>query len=158
MDEKKVYAGIYDKVAGNLSASGGSFGYKRSTFLCDVGGHPGDVQVDKYLELSNPEFMEAVYVAALKRLPDEKTVEFWAGKYGMPREEFQREVLRCIASSSVAAINHIRLVDNPYFRQRQGIRYRVLGLLYGLTDKSNLRELGKKLPEPLQKIIRKIFL
>lgn len=158
MDEKQVYAGIYDRVAENLAAGGGTFEYGRNTFLCDVGGHPQNVCVAGYLELSNPEFMEAVYVAALKRLPDRPTVEFWSGKYDMPREEFQREVLRCVANSSVAAINHVRLTDNPYFQTRQGVKYRALGLLYGLTDKSNLREFGKKLPAPLQKIIRKIFL
>lgn len=158
MDEKQVYAGIYDRVAGNLSAGGGVFEYGKSTFLCDVGGHPQDVCVTRYLELSNPEFVEAVYVAALKRLPDRPAAEFWAGRYDRPKEEFQREVLRCIANSSVAAINHVRLTDNPYFRQKRGIKHRALGLLYGLTDKSNLREFGKRLPGPLQKIIRKIFL
>lgn len=158
MNEKQVYAGIYDKVAGNLAAAGGAFEYGRNTFLCDVGGHPQDVCVDKYLGLSNPEFMEAVYVAALKRLPDRRTAQFWERRYDLPREEFQREVLRCISRSSVAAVNHIRLADNPYFRHRRGIRQKALGLLYGLTDKSNLREFGKKLPGPIQKIIRKIFL
>ena len=34
----------------------------------------------------------------------------------------------------------------------------MLGLLYGMTDKSNLREFGKKLPDPVQQIIRKVFL
>lgn len=156
--QERIYAGIYDKVAGNLSAFGGIFEYRRNTFLHDVGGHPQDVCVARYLELPNPEFMEAVYVAALKRLPDRRTVEFWAGKYDMPREKFQQEVLRHIASSSVVAINHIRLIDNPYFQQRCGLKYRAMGLLYGLTDKSNLREFGKKLPVPVQKVIRKIFL
>ncbi len=158
MNEKQVYEGIYDKVAGNLAAAGGVFEYGRNTFLCDVGGHPQRVSVEKYLGLSNLEFMEAVYVAALKRLPDRRTVEFWEEKQGLPREEFQREVLGCLANSSVAAINHICLADNPYFQYRRGLRQRALGLLYGLTDKSNLREFGKKLPAPVQKIIRKIFL
>ena len=56
------------------------------------------------------------------------------------------------------AINHMEIVDNPYFKQRRGIKYHVMGILYGLTDKSFLREFGKKLPGPLQKIIRKVFL
>lgn len=153
-----VYAGIYDMVAGNMQAAGQCFEYGKNTFLCDVNSHPQDVCVSRYLQLSNADFMEAVYVAALKRLPDEKTRHFWEERYHLPSETFQKEVLHCLERSSVVAVNHIRLVDNPYFRQKRGIRYKLLGLLYGLTDKSNLREFGKKLPGPLQKIIRKVFL
>lgn len=153
-----VYGTIYDTVAENLCSTGKTFEYGKNTFLCDVGSHPQDVCVDRYLELSNPEFMEAVYVAALKRLPDERTRHFWEASYELPREEFQRLVLECIAKSSVVAINHIRLTDNPYFQQKATLRSRLLGQLYGLTDKSSLREFGKKLPMPIQKIIRKVFL
>ena len=69
-----------------------------------------------------------------------------------------KKVLVFVANASVVAINHIRLVNNPYFAQRRGIRYRMMGMLYGLTDKSSLRELGKKLPQPIQRVIRKVFL
>ena len=68
--EAEVYAGIYDIVAGNRKAAGETFGYGKSTFLCDVMSHPQDIIVSKYLDLPNEEFMEAMYVAALKRLPD----------------------------------------------------------------------------------------
>ena len=153
-----VYAEIYDVVAENLRLAGKTFEYEKNTFLCDVESHPQDIRVSKYLHLSNPEFMQAIYVAALKRLPDERTVAFWSKKYDLPAEEFQKEVLQCIARSSVVAINHIHLTDNPYFEQKRGFRYKLLGVLYGLTDKSSLREFGKKMPEPIQKLIRKIFL
>lgn len=153
-----VYSELYDVVAENLRAADKAFEYGKSTFLCDVGTHPQNVCVSKYLRLSNQDFFEAVYVAALKRLPDERTLSFWAKRYDLPREQFQREVLQSIAGSSVVAINHIRLVDNPYFEQKCGLKYKTLGLLYGLTDKSNLREFGKKLPEPVQRLIRKVFL
>lgn len=153
-----IYEKLYDAVGEKLTAAGQKLEYGKSTFLCDVGTHPQNVCVSKYLYLPNEEFMEAVYVAALKRLPDERTTAFWEKRYNLPREQFQREVLQSIAGSSVVAINHIRLVDNPYFEQKCGLKYKTLGLLYGLTDKSNLREFGKKLPEPLQKLIRKVFL
>lgn len=153
-----VYAEIYDIVNENMHSSGKEFPYHKNTFLCDVGSHPQDICVSEYLQLSNEEFMEAMYVAALKRLPDDRTRAFWETKYHLPREDFQKEVLGCLANSSVVAINHIRLMDNPYFEQKRGFRYKTLGLLYGLTDKSNLREFGKKLPKPVQQIIRKVFL
>lgn len=153
-----VYAEIYDIVNENMNHSGKEFPYNKNTFLCDVGSHPQDICVSRYLQLSNEDFMEAMYVAALKRLPDDRTRAFWATKYDMPEEAFQKEVLQCLAKSSVVAINHIRLVDNPYFEQKRGFKYKTLGLLYGLTDKSNLREFGKKLPDPVQQVIRKVFL
>lgn len=158
MEEKRVYAEIFDIVTENLRLADKSFAYKRSTFLCDVGTHPQDVCVSEYLHLPNSVFFQAVYVASMKRLPDEKTRIKWEKKEKLPRERFQKKVLKSIANSSVTAINHIRLIENPYFTQRMGLRYKMLGALYGLTDKSNLREFGKKLPEPVQKIIRKIFL
>ena len=157
-NQDKVYAGLYDEVSGNLADAGKSFGYKKSTFLCDITAHPQKIDVSRYLELPNADFMEAVYVAALKRMPDDRTKCFWAEKYGLPVQRFQEEVLRCIAGSSVVAVNQIYLENNPYFVQKRGLKYKALGLLYGLTDKSYLREFGKRLPAPAQKIIRKIFL
>lgn len=156
--EISVYDKIYDTVAENLRLAGKPFEYGKNTFLCDVESHPQDICVSKYLHLSNMDFMQAIYVAALKRLPDERTVAFWTEKLDVPREIFQEEVLRCIAHSSVVAINHIHLVDNPYFEQKRGFRYKLLGMLYGLTDKSGLRKLGKKMPDPVQRLIRKVFL
>lgn len=153
-----VYSKLYDVVAANMEAAGRSFEYGKNTFLCDIESHPQRICVSRYLDLDNYEFMEAVYTAALKRLPDERTADFWRKKCDMPKEEFQQQVLHCIANSSVVAINQIQLIDNPYFEQNTGIRYHLLGRLYGLTDKSSLRELGKKMPMPIQKVIRKVFL
>ena len=158
MEELSVYEGIYDTVAENMYAAGKTFEYTKESFLCTVAGHPQDVVVSRFLHLPNSKFMEAIYVAALKRMPDERTIRFWEAKYDMPKEMFQREVLHCISNSSVVAINQIRLLDNPYFEQKRGMKYKLLGLLYGLTDKSGLRELGKKMPMPIQKVIRKVFL
>lgn len=158
MNKQEVYSRLYDAVQKNMETAGEKFPYEKETFLCETGAHPQEVDVSRYLELSNPVFMQAVHVAALKRLPEEKTEAFWRQRYGEGREHFQEEVLRSIAGSTVVAINHIRLLNNPYFQQRKGIKYYVLGLLYGLTDKSSLREFGKRLPMPIQKIIRKVFI
>lgn len=153
-----VYNKIFDIVTENLRLAGKSFEYGKNTFLCDVASHPQDICVSRYLNLSNLDFMQAIYVAAMKRLPDEPTVAFWKEKCVLPKGLFQEQVLKYIANSSVVAINHIRLLDDPYFKQKRGLKYRVLGMLYGLTDKSCLRKFGKKLPDPIQKLIRKVFL
>lgn len=158
MSEQDIYGRLYDVMQGNMEAADLKFPYERETFLCEVGAHPQEVDVARYLELPNPVFMQAIHAAALKRLPEEKTAAFWEQRYGEPREQFQEEVLRSVASSSVVAINQIRLVNNPYFEQKKGIKYHCMGALYGLTDKSALREFGKKLPMPLQKFIRKVFI
>ncbi|MBO5283043.1 MAG: hypothetical protein J6B43_07975 [Lachnospiraceae bacterium] len=158
MMNQEVYSRLYDVVQANMDTAGGKFPYEKETFLCDVGAHPQEIDISGYLKLSNPAFMQAVHVAALKRLPEERIVTFWEQRYGEEREQFQEEVLRSIANSSVVAINQIRIIHNPYFEQKRGVRYHALGLLYGLTDKSSLREFGKKLPMPVQKIIRKVFI
>lgn len=154
----QVYEQLYDVVAENLQAAGKTFEYRKTTFLCDVKGHPQDIDVSKYLQLPNEEFFQAVFVAAYKRLPEPKESAAWEGKFGLSKEEFQTAVLRSVAGSSVVAINHMRLINNPYFEQRRGLRYKLMGVLYGLTDKSSLREFGKKLPQSIQKVIRKVFL
>jgi len=153
-----VYEKVYNVVADNLQQAQIPFEYRKSTFLCDVEAHPQDIDVSRFLSLSNQEFMEAVHVAILKRLPDERQTAHWEQRYTLPREQFQQEVLNSIARSSVVAINHIQLVNNPYFVQKEGIKYHMLGMLYGLTDKSSLREFGKRLPQSIQVIIRKVFL
>lgn len=154
----QVYEQLYDVVAENLQAAGKTFEYRKTTFLCDVKGHPQDIDVSKYLQLSNEDFFQAIFVAAFKRLPEQKERAVWEGKYNLPKEAFQIAVLKKVAGSGVVAINHMRLINNPYFQQWRGLRYQMMGVLYGLTDKSSLREFGKKLPQPIQKVIRKVFL
>ena len=154
----QVYEGIYDIVAGNLQTAGQSFAYQKTTFLRDVENPPRIVDVSKYVHLANTEFFQAVYVAAYKRLPETNEAAAWEDKYDMTAAEFQKAALQSIVNSSVAAINHIQFINNPYFEQNRGIRYKLLGVLYGLTDKSSLRQFGKKMPQPIQKIIRKVFL
>jgi len=158
MTKQDIYGGLYDVARGNMDAAGLKFPYEKETFLCEVGASPQEIDISRFLELPNPVFMQAVHVAALKRLPEERTAAFWEQRYGEPRERFQEEVLRSVAGSSVVAINQIRLVHNPYFEQKRGLKYHCMGILYGLTDKSFLREFGKKLPMPLQKLIRKVFI
>lgn len=157
-NKMEVYNSIYDIVAGKLEEEGERFGYRKSTFLCDVGMHPQNIDIARFLELDNHHFYEAIYVAVFRRLPEEKETVFWEGKEMLPREQFQKEVLKSIAGSSVVAINQIKLINNPYFSQKIGLKYHFMGTLYGLTDKSCLREFGKKLPQPIQNLIRKVFL
>ena len=153
-----IYEQLYDVVSGNLREAGETFSYYKTTFLSDVGNAPQVIDVSQYLELSNEQFYQALFVAAFKRLPEEKEERRWRKRYHMPAAKLQKKVLVFVANASVVAINHIRLVNNSYFAQRRGIRYRMMGMLYGLTDKSSLRELGKKLPQPIQRVIRKVFL
>lgn len=154
----KVYEEIYNIVAENYHDAGMSFAYRKTTFLQDVNSHPQKIDVSQYVTLPNELFFQAIFVAAFKRLPEAEEAKRWKTQLELPKECFQRKFLKYIARSSVVAINHILLVNNPYFEQKRGLRYRFMGILYGLTDKSSLREFGKMLPAPIQKIIRKVFL
>lgn len=153
-----VYNKLYTVVADNMLAADCEFEYKKETFLCDVGNHPQVIDVSKYVKLDNENFFQALFVGVFRRLPETKEVANWEQLLSEPREVFQEKVLRKFAKSSVIAINHVYLDKNPYFKQKRGLRYKMLGVLYGLTDKSSLREFGKKMPQPIQKIIRKVFL
>lgn len=154
----QVYEGIYDTVAGNFSNADKKFEYEKTTFLHDVKSHPQIIDVSRYTRLPNPQFFQAFYVAVYKRLPEERETAVWEGRFGLPEEEFQKAFLKETINSSVAGINHLLFINNPYFKQHKGMKYKFFGLLYGLTDKSRLREFGKKLPAPIQKMIRKVFL
>ena len=156
--EWDVYKGVFDTVRLNMENAGESFPYYEETFFCDVCSDPGTIDVSKYTSLENKKFFQALFVAVLKRLPDEKEEAGWKSKYGMDQETFQTESLKMFVNSSVSAINHMVFVNNPYFNQKRGVRYHVLGMLYGLTDKSALRVWGKKMPRFVQKIIRKVFI
>lgn len=153
-----IYGLLYDVVSENYQTAGQSFSYNKNTFLCDAESHPQVFDVSKYMYLNNEEFFQAVFVGAFKRLPEVQESKAWEGKFTMPEEEFRSLVLEYIGNSSVVAINGICFADNPYFKQRRGLKYKVMGMLYGLTDKASLREFGKKLPRPIQKVIRKVFL
>ena len=67
-----IYEQLYDVVSGNLREAGETFSYYKTTFLSDVGNAPQVIDVSQYLELSNEQFYQALFVAAFKRLPEEK--------------------------------------------------------------------------------------
>ena len=94
--KQEIYGKIYDFVAENLETAGQVPEYRKSTFLCDVGSDPDEVDVRKYLELPNDSFMEAVYVGALKRLPDERTTAFWKQREAEARETFSGKYCRAL--------------------------------------------------------------
>lgn len=154
----EIYSKLYDVVVENCDNANCSFEYRKSTYQCDVGNHPQVIDVVKYCEMSNEEFFQAVFVAALKRLPEEKETAPWIAQYAQEKEVFQETVLRYIMKSKAFALNQMKIINNPYFEQKSNLQYKLMGKLYCLTDKSTLREFGKKLPKPVQKVIRKLFL
>lgn len=156
--QSRIYEKIYDIVSENYRKAGKKTEYKKSSFLCSAGAHPQIVDVAEYTKLPNPEFYQAVYTAVYQRLPERKDYEKWSAFFGMETKEFQRKLLKKLSVSSMSAMNRIRFIHNPYFCRPGGIRYRALGMLYGLTDKPALRQLGKKMPKPVQKVIRKVLL
>ena len=153
-----IYSSLYDTVSQNMAEAGERFSYEKTTLLTNFGQAPRIVDVDRYDALDNKEYYQAVFVGAYKRLPEEKEEQPWVESASKSREEFRRSLLAEISGSSVFAIQHMELTDNSYCMSPHGIRYRILGILYGFTDKSTLRTFGKKLPAPIQKIIRKVFL
>ena len=157
-NEQEVYKALFRTVEQNLTEAGDGFHYKESTFLSDVNANPTTIDVSRYVGLPNECFFQAVFVAAYKRLPEEKELTGWIPLYGLEQETFQTRVLKKMVRSSTVAINHIHFRNIPYFRYKEGIIYKAMGSMYRLTDKSSLREFGKKLPMPVQKLIRKIFI
>ena len=157
-NEIEVYKKIYDIVASNLKANNMTFGYCCETFIKDIGIHPVCIDVQRYLDLGNKEFFQAIYVSVFKRLPDEREYKAWSEHFEEEPDEFKQKLLKAVENSTVVGINQMEFVNNPYFDQHKGLKYKMLGKLYGLTDKSNLREFGKKMPMPIQKVIRKVFL
>lgn len=156
--EITVYAKIYDIVSEEIVQSGGAFPYKKETFLKGIGSHPQIVHVSEFIDLPNEIFYQAVFMNTVKRLPDEKQIAFWKQKESLPVTEFQKAVLREVMRSRVAAINHIQFVDDPYGISYKGIRYYFWGLLYGVTNKPSLRIFCRKLPTPIQNVIKKVLL
>ncbi len=153
-----IYEVVYDTVSENMTNSGSQYSYNKETFLRDVGTPTHVIDVSKYTCLPNDKFYQALFVATMRRLPNSKAELVFENKYTEPPKMFQVEVLKMLYRSSFAAINNIRFINNPYFNQSYKMRYKVFGLLYGLTDKSSLRQFGKKLPKPIQKVIRRVFL
>ncbi|OQA26261.1 MAG: hypothetical protein BWY61_00727 [Firmicutes bacterium ADurb.Bin354] len=153
-----IYEVIYDTISENMIDAGSQYPYNKETFLNDIGTGTQEVDVSRFLDLPNDKFYQAIFVATMRRLPNTKAELSFEQRYSEPKEEFQTEVLRFLDRSSFVAVNNIRFINNPYFEQKRGLRYKLIGLSYGLKDKSELRQFGKKLPQPVQKVIRRIFL
>ena len=153
-----IYEVIYDTISENMISAGLGYSYNKETFLYDIGTDTQEIDISRFLDLPNDKFYQAIFVATMRRLPHTKAELSFEQKYSEPKEDFQKEVLSFMNKFSFVAVNNIRFINNPYFEQNRGIRYKMIGLLYGLTDKSELRQLGKKLPKPIQMVIRRFFL
>ena len=158
MEDTEIYGKLYDGVAEKLAAAGRSFGYCRAALTCNTGMHPRIIDVSRYEGLSNRDYFQAAFVGAFKRLPEEQEEHPWQQHYDEPEQEFRTRVWTVLTRSTVFAIQHMELTENPYVTFHKGLRYRLLGLMHGLTTRSNLRTFGKRLPAPIQKLIRKLFL
>lgn len=150
-----IYESIYKVVDGNLKKATVENEYKLSTLMADVGQKPQDIDLQKILHLQGDAFIEAAYMVIMKRLPDHKEMNYWMLE--QDQELLKRNVIQAISNSGTVMINHIRLHNHPYIIKVSRLKRKLFELLYGLTDKSYLREFGKKMPMFMQKIIRKLF-
>ena len=151
----QIYESIFSVVDDNLQQAGVSNDYKTSTFLADIGQHPHDIDLQRILCLDKDAFVEAAYVVFMKRLPDTKELAFWNMEQN--EEALKKNVIQMISNSPTVMINHIQMQNCPYEIKESKMKQKIFGLLYGLTDKSYLREFGKKMPPFVQKIIRRVF-
>ncbi len=154
----QVYERIYNIVSENYKSAGKKLDYEKQAFLYNTGTHPQVVDVRRYRHLSNLEFYQAVHTAVYHRLPEQEEYHKWSAFFCMNPAAFQRKLLKKISASSVAALYRMRFIGGKYANRRRGTGCLVFGFCYGLTDKPGLRRLGKKLPLPLQRIVRKVFL
>ncbi|MCR4896865.1 MAG: hypothetical protein K5891_08850 [Lachnospiraceae bacterium] len=158
MAEPAIYGILYDTVAANMEAAGAPFGYRRPSMTCNAGMHPRIVDVSRYEELDNADYFQAAFVGVFKRLPEVAEEAPWQQHYGEDRTAFRTRVWKVLTGSTVFAIRHMELTENPYCTPRMGLRYHLLGRVHGLTARADFRTFGKKLPAPIQKLIRKVFL
>ena len=158
MAEAEIYGILYDRVAANMAAAGENFGYRRPSMTCNAGMHPRIVDVSRYENLDNADYFQAAFVGVFKRLPEEAEETPWREHYGEERSAFRTRVWKVLTGSTVYAIRHMELSENPYYMPKMGLRYHLLGKVHGLTARADFRTFGKKLPAPIQKLIRKVFL
>ena len=151
----QVYESIFKVVDDNLKQAGVSNDYKVSTFLADIGQNPHDIDLQRILLLDKEEFVEASYMVFMKRLPDPKELDFW--KMEQHEETLKKRVMETISNSPTVMINYIHMLNCPYEIRESKLKQKLFGLLYGLTDKSYLREFGKKMPLFVQILIRRLF-
>lgn len=156
--EYAIYEKLYSIVEREIIKQGQIPEYFRETFLHDIGTPVQNVDVSRFLELPNTRFYQAIYVNTMKHLPDQADIQRWKNKEDMSVSEFQKAVLNEMCNSRGIAINHIKFENNPYFKQIRGFRYYLWGIMYRITNKPSLRAFCRKLPDPIQNIIKRIFL
>lgn len=152
-----VYETIYDTINENMRLANKTFSYDKETFLRDVGTPSWEIDVSKYLDLPFENFKQAICVVVLRRLPDEYIEKLFRRRKILSEEECKIALLKWIENTGYVAINHIKFINNPYFTQKRGVKYRLIRLLYCLTEKTGLRRFGKTLPQPIQNVLRRFF-
>ena len=72
--EMKLYDKIFDVANGKMQQYGMEFSFDKKTFDCILYRNPHSIQVQEFLGMQPKDFVDAVYLRCLNRLPDARAI------------------------------------------------------------------------------------
>lgn len=165
----EIYGEIYNIVELQLKENSRSMPCAKNTFLYAVNAEPGICDGKALCAFEKEEFLQAVYVSLLKRLPDQEAEQAW--EYFIKtksNEEFREVLLDALIFSPESITKGTCMKDNRIVSARLRQQRCLLQILSGEVEqvaelstkqkiKESLYKVYLRLPIGLKKVIRKLM-
>lgn len=147
--EYSIYGSLFQLASEELERCGMSMPCSQKSFEAVTGAAPQTVDLLPLLRLEGKEFADALWFAFFQKLPPKKEQKRFA-------ECSKEEILKMASGEGAFAIRGIKPINSP-FKIKIGFRGQILKVISGVKSSVFLRKLAKKMPDGLQKKIRKLF-
>ena len=151
--ETAVYEGVYDVLEENMELRGETAPVSKSVFMLSIGHKANIVDLEKFKELDNEDFINAAYLELLRRFPFPGDVEYW-----MRISDYKRKLILSIMNTPEFWNLHIQVDNNPYPISKARQKYR--DFVYGGSREEFCKKwyyrLYMRFPEKIRKGIKKV--
>lgn len=149
--ERDVYSEIYRIVNENMIASGKQLEFREQTFLSTIGEQAQIANLLKWKDCDADSFLENAYYQLLERMPDQYARNRWNKNLSEKREGWRKEILSSVLNSREYMMKNTCYKNNIY----GNVEFDKVRLKTRIRNR--LVRLGRALPPPLKKIIKKII-
>lgn len=155
IEEKRVYAALYDVVNRNMATAGKTFVPTKNSFLLSTELEPQKTNLELLKDVNKEEIVQTAYVTVLRRFPDEGAIQYWKQPYIYQREDYNKIVIKSVVNSIERTMKGIDLynaeavnIDISRFGRLKEKLFPILNLLY---------KIYRLLPASIRKIIKKVL-
>ena len=109
-----IYGKLYDISRLNMDRAGREMPLRKDVFIFFTQNKSGEMDLSLTENMDNESFLQAASLGMLLRIPDEKLYDNWSDKFGLPRFEFRKQVMRTFTGAQEFKNKGVIVYNNIY--------------------------------------------